>query len=205
MWIKSRNKALDKKRRKGQLPAWCSGLGFHQQNLLLGVQSEPKAQPCSPRLECHCQAGVRPQVRSKGKKSQWQSKLITQPDSKQTVHDLFHESKGPAALLRGKQQERGCMGMQMLLPPASLLTFPHCIPLGPTSAHAVHWYQGLVLFCAGRQMQSRIIKVLLSGSLWGCSVSACPTDSCLEGRWTMPSTNRPKKAARPPCLFQTDV
>lgn len=65
------------------------------------------------------------------------------------------------------------MGMQMLLPPASLLTFPHCIPLGPTSAPTVNWYQDLVLFCARRQTQSRHIKVLLSGSLWGRSVSAC--------------------------------
>lgn len=72
---------------------------------MLGVQSDPRAQPCSPRLGGHSQAGVRPQVRGRGKESQWQSKLITQPDSKQTVHDLFHDSKGPAALLRGKQQE----------------------------------------------------------------------------------------------------
>lgn len=47
MWIKSRNKALDKKRRKGQLPAWSSGLGFHQQNLMLGAQS-PKHSPAAP-------------------------------------------------------------------------------------------------------------------------------------------------------------
>lgn len=64
--------------------------------------------------------------------------------------------------------------MQMLLLPASLLTFPHCIPLGPSPAHTVHWYQDLVLFCAGRQKQSRHIKVFLSSSLCGCWVSACP-------------------------------
>ena len=70
-------------------------------------------------------------------KSERKSKLIKLPNSNQTVHDLFHDSKGPAALLRAKLTAGGMLrgdadaaavGLSANLPP----TASHRVPLRQT-------------------------------------------------------------------------
>lgn len=154
MWIKSRNKALDKKRRKGLVS-------------LAKPHAGSAVRPQSTAL--HPQAGVPLQGRSetlsdRQGKSQWQSKLITQPDSKQAAHGLCHESKGPAALLREKQWEGGCMGMQLLLLLASLLTFPRRVPLQHTRCIGTRVWYFAVLEGKCRADTSKCCSRALSGA-----------------------------------------
>lgn len=83
------------------------------------------------RLRAVCVPGRSETSEGEAGKISAKKQTYQKPNSNQTVHDLFHESKRPAALLRAKLTVGGMLcGMQML--PASLLTSPRCIPLWQT-------------------------------------------------------------------------
>lgn len=145
---------------------------------MLGVQSDPRAQPCSPRLGCHCQAGVRPRVRGRENlsdranlsHSQTQTRLFLGCSTTVRGHQPCSEKS------RGREAAWECRCCCCRLS----ADLPHWVPLQLTLRIGTKiWYFSL-LGGKCRADTSKCCSWVLSGA--AVSLPACLTDSCSEGR-----------------------
>lgn len=117
---------------------------------MLGGQSEPRAQPCTPRLGRHCRAGVRGRGKANLSHSQTQSRLLL-------VSSMTERGQQPCS---EESSGRGLCGN------ADAADLPPLVPL----LHTLQWYQGLVLSVLEGKCRADTSKCC-SGVLSGAAVA----------------------------------
>lgn len=154
----------------------------------LGISRTPHRRCCKPQHRALAPTGVRmaegvcvgPGARPLGERqgeSECKSKLIKRPNSNQTARDLFHGSKEPGGSLQANLPAGG-----MLCRAADAADLPPS-HTAPASVSTECWTEPRLDVFVPEGCRAGTSKPGPAALLWDCgvSLSACRTQSCLEG------------------------